>query len=117
MPFGVNSALATSLPPSWDGKTERKSFVDANPVLTHFTIEIDGVTPTLATLNGFKAWYASDLAAVVAFLTFLNANPAVASQAYAWIAANPGAAAQFFIALSQKWVIDWRKTVLDGVIV
>jgi hypothetical protein len=117
MPFGVSTALATSIPPSWDGKVDRKSFVDANPVLTRFTIEIDGVTPTLATLDGFKAWYAADPTAVVAFLTFLNANPAVASRVYAWIAANPGAAAQLFIALSQKWVIDWRKTVLDGVIV
>jgi hypothetical protein len=114
MPFGVSSALAISSPPTWDGKTERKSFVDANPVLTRFTLEIDGVTPTLATLDGFKAWYAADPAAVVAFLSFLNANPAVASQVYAWIAAKPGVAAQLFIALSQKWVIDWRKTVLDG---
>jgi hypothetical protein len=118
MPLGVSTALATSIPPVWEGKTERKSFVDANQVLlSKFTIEIDGVTPTPATLDGLKAWYAADPAAVVAFLTFLQANPTVASQVYAWIAANPATAAQLFIALSNKWVIDWRKTVIDGVLI
>jgi hypothetical protein len=115
-PFGVSNAFALALPPPPDVQKVREVFLVANPELAaHFTLEINGVTPTVDTLNGLAAWYAADPAAVVAFLTFLNANPTVASQVYAWIAANPAAAAQLFIALSQKWVIDWRKTVIDAV--
>ena len=115
MPLGVSTALATSIPPVWDGKTERKSFIVASPELTRFTLEIDGLTPTPATLDGLKAWYAADPAAVVAFLTFLNANPTVASQVYAWIAANPATAAQLFAFLANKWFVDWRTTVIGAV--
>jgi hypothetical protein len=111
MPFGVSNAFA-SIPPAPDVQIARDAFFVAfsvdNPQLAGhdwWKSGINGVTPTLATLDGFKAWYAADPAAVVAFLTFLNANPTVASQVYAWIAANPAAAAQLFIALSQNpWI-------------
>jgi hypothetical protein len=103
MPFGVSSAFATALPPPPDVQKVREVFLIANPQLaSRFGVEINGVTPTVDTVNGLTAWYAADPAAAVAFLTFLQANPTVASQVYAWIAANPAAAAQLFLLASGK---------------
>jgi hypothetical protein len=103
MPFGVSSAFATALPPAPDVQKVREAFLVANPQLaSHFGVEIDGLTPTVDTVSGLTAWYAADPAGVVGFLTFLKANPTVASLVYAWIAANPAAAAQLFQASGRR---------------
>src|SRR5216683_2151133 len=91
LPLGVSNASATAIPPAPEVQKVREAFLVANPQLTRFTVEIDGLTPTIGTLNGFTAWYAANPKEVLSVVTFLHnpANSGLASHLYAWVAAHP----------------------------